>query len=309
MSIFHFFSKSKIKDQLKNTSLKISSSITQIFTHKKIDDKTLQELEDALISSDISVETSLRIIDELRKNKFQKDVNIQEIKEFLATQIFKMLQNSQKKINFEDNTKPKTIIFCGINGAGKTTTIGKIAFNLTNEGKKVLIAACDTFRAAASHQIEIWAKRANCEIITAQKDGEDPAAVAYRSLDYAKKNGFDILLIDTAGRLQNKQNLMDELKKICNVLKKLDANAPHENLLVIDATLGQNIKNQIELFDKIIGISGLIITKLDGSAKGGAVLGLTDKFKIPIYAIGVGEKIEDLQEFDAQNFAQNLIGV
>ncbi len=306
MSFLNFFSKSKITDQLKKTSSKISESISQIFTHRKIDDTTLEELEEALIMADLGVFTSAKIISDLRKNKFQKNASIEEIKEFLTQKIAEILKNCEKNIDFE-SAKPKVIIFTGINGAGKTTTIGKIAFNLAQKNKKVLIAACDTYRAAASSQLEIWAKRANCQIVSAQKDGQDPASVAYQAFDFAKKNSFDTLLIDTAGRLQNKQNLMDELKKICNVLKKLDENIQYENLLVIDATLGQNINSQLEIFDKTIKIDGLIITKLDGSAKGGAVVGLCDKFKIPIYAIGVGEKIEDLQEFNAQNFAQNLL--
>ena len=309
MSFFSFFSKSKIQDQLKNSSNKISSSISQIFFNKKIDDETLNDLEDALISSDMGVEVSTKIISQLRKSKFEKDITEEKIKEILAQKISDILEPSQKTLDFNSEIKPKVIIFNGTNGTGKTTTIGKIANNLSIQGKKTLIAACDTFRAAASDQLKVWANRSNCEIISALKDGEDPAAVAFRALDYAKKNNFDILLIDTAGRLQNKQNLMDELKKINNVLKKIDASAPHENLLVLDATIGQNAKSQLEIFNDIVGISGLIITKLDGSAKGGIVVALADKFKTPIYAIGVGEKIEDLQEFNAKNFAKNLLGI
>ena len=202
---------------------------------------------------------------------------------------------------------PQVLIVNGVNGAGKTTTIGKIAQNLKNQNKKVLISACDTFRAGATAQLEVWANRVGCEIILPLKEGEDSASVAYRSLDYATKNNFDVLLIDTAGRLQNKKNLMDELQKISKVLKKIDAHAPHENLLILDATTGQNARSQLEIFNEVIGITGLIITKLDGSARGGVVVGLAQKFQKPIYAIGVGEKIEDLQEFNASEFSKNLV--
>lgn len=309
MSFFNFFSKSKIVNQLKNSSEKISSSITQIFTHKKIDENFLNELEETLIAADLGVEASSKIIKNFREKKFEKNISQEEIKKNLAQEIAKILLPCQKVINFDNTTKPCVAIFNGINGVGKTTTIGKIAFNLSKQNKKVLIAACDTFRAAASEQLQVWAKRSNCEIITAQKDGEDPAAVAFRAMDHAKKNNFDIVLIDTAGRLQNKQNLMDELKKINNVLKKIDVSSPHENLLVLDATIGQNAKNQLEIFNQIVGITGLVITKLDGSAKGGIVVALAENFQKPIYAIGVGEKIEDLQEFDATDFAKNLVGI
>jgi len=309
MSFLNLFSKSKITDQLKESSAKISLSLKQIFTHRKINDDILEELEDALISADIGPMVSKNIIQKLRERKFEKNISEDEIKKFLAQEISKILEICEKKLNLDDGAKPHVIIFNGINGVGKTTTIGKVARNLTRQGKKVLIAACDTFRAAASEQLQIWAARNNCEIILALKDQEDPAAVAFRALEFAKKNNFDVVLIDTAGRLQNKQNLMDELKKINNVLKKIDIKAPHENLLILDATIGQNAKNQLEIFNQIVGITGLIITKLDGSAKGGIVVTLASQFKMPIYAIGVGEKIEDLQEFNAVDFSNNLIGV
>ncbi len=307
MSFFSFFTKSKITDQLKGTSSKLSQAITQIFTHKKISGEILDDLEEILINSDIGVEASAKIVAKLRAQKFEKNISEDEIKQFLAAEIITILKPCEKALALDDSIKPRVIIFNGINGVGKTTTIGKIAFNLAKENKKILIAACDTFRAAASEQLEIWAKRSNCEIISALKDGEDPAAVAFRAFEYARKNNHDILLIDTAGRLQNKQNLMDELKKINTVIKKIDTAAPHENLLILDATIGQNAKNQLEIFNQIVGITGLIVTKLDGSAKGGIVVALADKYKIPLYAIGIGEKIEDLQEFSAENFTKNLL--
>lgn len=305
--MFSFFSKSKNADQVAKSS-KISAAISQIFSHKKLDAEILDELEEILILADLGAETAMQIISEFKAKKFHKNITDLEVRNFLRAEIEKILLPCQKALDLSGDLKPKVIIFNGVNGAGKTTTIGKIAFNLKNQNKTVVIAACDTFRAAASQQLEIWAKRADCEIIAATKDGEDPAAVAHRAFNFAKEKDVDFLLVDTAGRLQNKQNLMDELKKINTVLKKIDAKAPHENLLILDATIGQNAKQQLEVFDQIVGITGLVITKLDGSAKGGIVVALADKFKKPIYAIGLGEKIEDLQEFDAKNFAKNLVG-
>lgn len=309
MSFFKIFSKAKISNQLKNSSSKISTSITQIFTHRKLDAETLEELEEMLILSDMGSEVAAIIIANLKSRKFEKNIDGDEVKNFLKQEIENILKPCQRVLALDESKKSQVIIFNGVNGAGKTTTIGKVAQNLKNQNKKVLIAACDTFRAAASQQLEIWAKRVNCEIVMPQKEGEDPAAIAYRALDLARRDNFDVLLIDTAGRLQNKQNLMDELKKINSVLKKLDNSAPHENLLILDATTGQNARSQLEIFNQIVGITGIIVTKLDGSAKGGMVVALAQKFAKPIYAIGIGEKVEDLQEFDAAEFAKNLVGL
>ncbi len=305
--MFSFFSKAKKNDgEIVKTS-KISQAITQIFSHKKLASEIIDELEETLIIADIGAEVAMRIIEDFRTKKFHKDITIEEVKDFLAGELEKILQPCQKTLQIDSDIKPKVIIFNGVNGAGKTTTIGKIAFNLKNQNKKVVIAACDTFRAAASQQLEVWAQRANCEIVAATKDGEDPAAVAFRAFNVAKNNDADFLLIDTAGRLQNKQNLMDELKKINTVLKKIEPAAPHENLLILDATIGQNAKQQLEVFNQIVGITGLVVTKLDGSAKGGILVALADQFKKPIYAVGLGEKIEDLQEFEAKSFARSLV--
>jgi len=309
MSFFKLFSKSKITDQLKNSSQKLSLAITQIFTHKQLDNKTLEELEEILILNDLGNDFASEIVNNLKAQKFEKNIDITTVKDFLALELEKILKPCQSSIDIDNSIKkPLVIVFNGVNGAGKTTTIGKIAFNLKNQNKKVLIAGCDTFRAGASSQLEIWAKRAECEIILALKDGEDPASVAYRALDHAQKNNFDVLLVDTAGRLQNKQNLMDELKKINTVIKKLDTSAPHYNILIVDATIGQNSKSQTEIFNKTVGINGIIVTKLDGSSKGGVVVAISKIFSKPIYAIGIGEKIEDLQEFDAHEFAKKLVG-
>ena len=309
MSFFNLFSKSKISDQLKNSSQKLSQALTQIFTHKKLDSVALDEIEEILITNDLGSDFAKNIVDILRQKKFEKNIDENSIKEFLTNEIEIILKPCEGKIDLDSDKKPQVIIFNGVNGAGKTTTIGKIAFNLKNQHKKVLISACDTFRAGASSQLEVWAKRADCKIILPLKEGEEPASVAYRALDYAIKNNFDVLLIDTAGRLQNKQNLMDELKKINTVVKKLDASAPHYNLLIVDATIGQNSRIQTEIFNQTVGIDGLVITKLDGSAKGGVVVAISKIFAKPIFAIGIGEKIEDLQEFNAKNFAKSLVGI
>lgn len=306
--MFNFFSKSKNNNK-PSSSKKFSERISEIFKNKNIDDQTIDELEELMLVSDINYESTSEILDSLSKQKFPPDISDRQIKEFLADKIAEILKPRQSILEIDTKSKPQVIIFNGVNGSGKTTTIGKIASNLTNEGKKVLIAACDTFRAGAVLQIAAWAKRSNCEIITAKKENEDPASIAYRALEYAQQNNFDILLIDTAGRLQNKQNLIDELKKINKVIQKLDSSAPHENILVIDGTTGQNSISQTEIFNQAVSISGIIITKLDGSAKGGVVISIAKKFAIPIYALGLGEKISDLQDFDAVEYSKNLLGI
>lgn len=310
MAFFKFFSKPKIDKELSKNPNSFASKITQIFTKKKIDENLLEELEDLLLMSDIGVESTMQIISELRKEKFAKEIEESEIKLFLAQKIENILKPCEKALNFESDHRPKVIIFNGVNGSGKTTTIGKIAKKLTDSNKKVVIAACDTFRAAAADQLKVWSDRANCQIISSEKEGQDPASVAYKALTEAKRTNADILLIDTAGRLQNKQHLMEELRKINNVLRKLDQNdEAYENILVLDATTGQNALSQLKAFDEISKISGLIITKLDGSAKAGILVSLSKKFQKPIYAIGIGEKIEDLQEFSAKEFSKNLVGI
>ncbi len=309
MSLLKIFSPSSIKDQLNKTSSKISTGISQIFTHKKLDDELLEQLEELMLESDIGVKVAAKIIKDLRSQKFSKEITGNEVKNFLGEELEKILLPYQKTLQIDDSIKPQVIVINGVNGAGKTTSIGKIASILVENNKKVMIAACDTFRAAAEEQLKVWASRANCEIITAKKEGEDPASVAHRAFMEAKQNNVDVLLVDTAGRLQNKQNLMDELKKINQVLKKIDSNAPHQNILVLDATTGQNSKNQLEIFDKIVNITGIIMTKLDGSAKGGILVALCEQFKKPVYAIGIGEKITDLQEFNAKEFVKNLIEI
>ena len=308
--MFKIFSTSKIAKNIFNGNL--TEKISQIFTHKKLDLSTIEELEDLFITSDIGAETSNKIIENLKKQKFSKEKitesNFFEVKNFLQDEILKILKPCEKTLELDFTKSPIVITFNGVNGAGKTTTIAKIAQKLKIQNKKVLLVACDTFRAGACEQLDIWAKRIDVDIILPNRENEDPSSIAYRSLEFATKNQFDIVLIDTAGRLHNKQNLMDELRKINKVIKKIDETAPHHNLLIIDGTTGQNSRNQLESFDEAIKISGIIITKLDGTAKGGAIISLADKFKKPIYAIGVGEKSSDLKEFDAQDFVNNLLG-
>lgn len=310
MSLLKIFSKPKTENSLGKSAESITAKIGKIFTHKKVDETTLEELEDLLLMSDLGVEATSEIIKDFRKEKFAKELGINEIKSFLADHIEKIMKPCQKELNFDSDLKPKVVIFIGVNGSGKTTTIGKIAQKLTNANKKVVVAACDTFRAAAAEQLRVWADRSNCQIIERTKEGQDPASVAYQAFLQAKESNADILLIDTAGRLQNKQNLMDELRKINNVLRKLDNNdETYETILVLDGTVGQNARTQLQAFNEITNITGIIMTKLDGSAKGGILVSLAKKFSKPIYAIGVGEKIDDLQEFSANNFAKNLLAV
>lgn len=297
----------RLSSGLNKSSSKFNDGLKNIFVNKKLDAETLEELEDLLISSDIGVKTSSIIIEELSKNKFGKEISLDEIKLELAQILETIIAPVTKPLEITDN-KPHVIFVCGVNGAGKTTTIGKLCSNYKKEGKKVVIAACDTFRAAAVEQLEVWSKRAKCEIIMGEENS-DPASVAYKAFEYAKNNNSDILIIDTAGRLHNKKNLMQQLKKINNVIKKLDADAPHDSVIVLDATTGQNANNQVRIFSEAVDISGIIVTKLDGSAKGGVVISLANEFDAKIHAIGVGEAIEDLKPFDAKMFAKSLVGL
>ena len=274
---------------------------------KKLDDDTLEELQDLLISTDIGVNTATEIINEIASKKFDTEISIQEIKQIIATVINNKLQNSGQKITILPK-KPHVIVMVGVNGSGKTTTIGKIAYNWSQQGKKVRIVAGDTFRAAAKEQLNIWAQKANVPIVYGKND-QDTAGLTYDAIQLSQKEQDDIIIIDTAGRLQNNNNLMDELSKIERVIKKIDPTAPHSCILVIDATTGQNVHSQVEIFKKAINITGLIITKLDGSAKGGVLVSIYQKHNIPIHLIGVGEQIEDLQAFDNELYTKTLLEI
>lgn len=292
----------KLKQGLGKSASKISDGITTALTHKKLDDEVLDNLEETLISADIGVHASMEIIEKLRQEKYEKDISEIEVKQILAEHIAEILQPAAKQIDI--NKKPFVIMMVGVNGSGKTTTIGKLAHNFKQQGKKVTLAAGDTFRAAAVEQLKVWGERNKCNVVTGEH-GADAASVAYKAYEQAE----DILMIDTAGRLQNKTNLMQELEKIIRVIKKHDDDAPHETLLVLDATVGQNAHSQVEAFKNTANITGLVVTKLDGTAKGGVVVSLADKFNLPIYAVGVGEGIDDLHDFNPIDYASNLVGI
>lgn len=297
---------SRLKNALSKTSNKIGSGIEHLFIKRKLDQATLDELEDLLIFADVGTKVSGDIITSLKKNKFDKEVSSEEIKQDLSLIIEQILQ--QQDHNFILNSSGLNIILvCGVNGNGKTTTIGKMAASYANAGKKVAIAACDTFRAAAVEQIEKWANRSDAMFFQGAPKA-DPASVAHQAIIEARNNGVDILFIDTAGRLHNHKNLMDELAKIIRVIKKIDETAPHHCLLVIDGTTGQNAATQVEQFKSLAGVSGLIITKLDGTAKAGAVVGIVQKFELPVYFIGIGEAIDDLKPFSTSDFSKALVG-
>lgn len=301
----------RLKTGLKKTSDKISDGVTGIFSKKKLDSETLLELEELLISSDMGVETSQKIVKELSKKKFDQEVNEQKIKEALAEIIESIISPNVGEVIFDLDKaqQPYVMMVCGVNGNGKTTTIGKIAKKYSDKyGSKVTFGSCDTFRAAAVDQLRVWADRSKAEIVEGDVNA-DPASVAYKSLAVAKSNGSDLLIIDTAGRLGNKSHLMDELLKIDRVIKKIDTNAPHDTILILDATSGQNAISQVQSFKNVVNITGIIITKLDGSAKAGVLVAIAQKFNIPIMAVGVGESIEDLDSFDAKQFSRNLVGI
>ncbi len=298
---------SRLRSGLSESSSKLTQGLTQIFTHRTLDDEALEELEELLITADLGVKTASYITESIARNRYNKEITPDEIKQALAEEVANVLEPVARPIK-PLSLKPQVILVTGVNGNGKTTTIGKMARQLQLQGKKVMMAACDTFRAAAVEQLVVWAERNGCPIITGKHEA-DPASVAYTALEAAREQGVDVLLIDTAGRLHNKQNLMEELAKIVRVLQKLDADVPHNTLLVLDASTGQNAFHQLRVFKEMVNISGLIVTKLDGTAKGGVIVGLAKEFGLPIHAIGVGEGIDDLQPFNAQEFAENLVGI
>jgi len=297
----------KFKEGLNKSSKKISLGINNLVLKKKIDEKDLDELEDFLIQSDVGVDVSLELINKFSEIRIDpKNQNKNEILKIFSNHIVEILKPLEKNLDDLSKNKPCVILIAGVNGVGKTTTIGKLGKILSKNNKKIIFGAADTFRAAAVSQLESWAKKIGAQIIKSD-EGSDPASVAYKSLTYSKKKNLDYLLIDTAGRLQNKKNLMDEFKKIVNVLKKIDPKTPHETFLILDATTGQSTINQVEEFQKISQITGLIMTKLDGTAKGGILLALGKKFKLPIIALGMGEQEDDLQIFNAEHFAKAIM--
>ena len=297
----------KFKIGFKKSASTFTSGLKDIITKKEIDDKTLDQVEEYLIESDVGVDAASEIKEIISTEKIDPNKNtLNEVNIILKKYIIKLMKPLEKIDFFNKIEGIKILLISGVNGVGKTTTIGKIGKILKSNKNKILFSACDTFRAAAIEQLEKWAKKIDVEIIKSSQ-GSDPASVAYKAIDIAKKNNFNHVLIYTAGRLQNKKNLMDEYKKIANVAKKIDDKAPHEVILILDATTGQNILSQVEEFNKIIPITGLIMTKLDSTAKGGILIAVAKKYKLPIIALGLGEKEDDLQIFDAEKFASAFI--
>jgi fused signal recognition particle receptor len=298
----------RLKAGLFRTSSQLTGQITALFTKRKLDDETLEELEDLLIQADLGVETALRVTDTLASERYGKDVTGEDVTKIMATEIVKVLKPVAKPLALDLSHKPHVILVVGVNGTGKTTTIGKLAAKLSGSGLKVMLAAGDTFRAAAIEQLKIWADRTGSTFI-GTKLGADAAGLAYEAFEKAKADKADVLIIDTAGRLQNKAELMAELEKIVRVLGKLDPDAPHTVLQMLDATTGQNALQQVEIFRNVAGVNGLIMTKLDGTARGGILVAIAAKHKLPVYFIGVGEGIDDLEPFEAEDFASAIAGI
>jgi fused signal recognition particle receptor len=295
----------RLKAGLTKTSSKLSDGITGVFAKRKLDADTLDDLEDLLIQGDLGVETASGITDALSKGRYEKGISPEQVRAVLAGEIEAILKPVSKPLVVDQAAKPHVILMVGVNGTGKTTTIGKLAAKYARSGKKVMLAAGDTFRAAAIDQLKVWGERTGATVV-ARDVGADSAGLAFDALTQARKEGYDVLLIDTAGRLQNKQALMDELGKVTKVLKKIDPSAPHDTLLVLDATTGQNALDQVQVFQKQAGVSGLVMTKLDGTARGGILVAIAAKYGLPVHAIGVGESVEDLHAFDAGEYARAI---
>ena len=295
----------RLKAGLTKSSSRLSQNIAGIFTKRKLDAATLEELEDTLIQADLGVETAMRITEALAQGRFNKEISPDEVRAVLAAEVERTLSPVARPLALTGEHRPHVILVVGVNGTGKTTTIGKLASRLAQEGHRVTLAAGDTFRAAAIDQLKIWAERVNADIV-AHKVGGDAAGLAFDALSKARETGSDVLLIDTAGRLQNKRALMDELEKMIRALRKIDPSAPHQVLLVLDATTGQNALNQVEVFKDKAGVTGLVMTKLDGTARGGILVAISAKFALPVHLIGVGEAVDDLAPFDAAEFARAI---
>ncbi len=299
---------SRLSQGLSKSSSKLSDGVAGIFNKRKLDQETLDELEELLVTADLGVAAAERITDSLAQDKFEKEITNTEVREILADEVAATLKPLEAPLLVNAANKPHVVLMIGVNGSGKTTTIGKLAQQFKDDGLSVMLAAGDTFRAAAIEQLTVWGERTGAPVI-AREVGADAAGLAFDAVKEAKTAGVDVLFIDTAGRLQNKSALMDELAKIVRVLKKLDASAPHDVILVLDATVGQNAISQAAAFSDIAGVTGLVMTKLDGTARGGVLVALGDKFALPIHFIGVGESVDDLQIFHAESFARALAGV
>ncbi len=297
----------RLKAGLSRSSNALTEGISSIFTKRKLDADTLEELEDILIQADLGIETAIAITDRVSDGRYDKEVSGEEVRAILADEIENVLEPVAKPLDLESGHKPHIVLMVGVNGTGKTTTIGKLSSMLHEQGKKVMLAAGDTFRAAAVEQLKVWGERTGAEVV-ARDTGADAAGLAYDAVDTALSNGTDVLLIDTAGRLQNKAELMDELEKIIRVIRKRVPDAPHTTLLTLDATTGQNALSQVEIFGKVAGVTGLVMTKLDGTARGGILVAIARKYGLPVHFIGVGEGVEDLEPFSAKDFAEAIAG-
>ncbi len=298
----------RIKDGLRKSSSRLASGITDIFTKRKLDDAAVEELEDLLVMADLGPATAARLAAAIAKERFDKEVEPEEIRAALADEVTQILEPVAIPLSVDVGRKPHVVLVAGVNGSGKTTTIGKVAKHLRAEGKSVMLAAGDTFRAAAIEQLRVWGERTGAPVV-AKEQGADAAGLAFDAIEQARRDGVDVLLIDTAGRLHNKSGLMEELKKVIRVIKKLDDSAPHDVLLVLDATTGQNALSQVETFKQMVDVTGLVVTKLDGTAKGGVLVALAERFGLPVHAIGVGEQADDLRPFTARDFARGLMGL
>ncbi len=298
----------RLREGLARSSSALSQGIGDIFTKRKLDASTLEELEDILIQADLGVAMASRISEAVGKGRYDKEIAPEEVKEILAAEVEKVLTPVAMPLVIDATKKPFVILVIGVNGSGKTTTIGKLASKLHGDGHKIMLAAGDTFRAAAIEQLRIWGERTNAPVI-AREQGSDAASLGFEAIEAAQKEGADVLIMDTAGRLQNRAELMAELEKVVRVMKKVDAAAPHAVLLVLDATVGQNALNQVEIFARTAGVTGLVMTKLDGTARGGILVAIAEKFALPVHFIGVGEGVDDLEPFEARDFAHAIAGI
>ena len=298
----------RLRAGLTKSSSRLVDGISGAFRRRRLDEAALEELEEILIAADLGPVTAAKMTEALARSKFDKEVTDEEVRTTLADEIAAVLEPVAQPIDLDPSLRPQIVLVVGVNGTGKTTTIGKLAKHLTADGQKVMLAAGDTFRAAAVEQLRIWGERAGCPVVS-RDTGADAAGLAYDAVESARREGSDLLLIDTAGRLHNKADLMAGLAKIVRVLKKLDPEAPHDCLLVLDATTGQNALAQVETFREMVSVTGLIVTKLDGSAKGGVLVALAERFGLPVHAIGVGEGADDLHPFEARAFARSLMGL
>ena len=297
----------KLSEGLKRSSSRLAEGLAGL-AKRRIDREALDELEELLITSDMGARVAARIAKAFSKDRFDREVSGEEIKAALAAEIAAILKPREKVVDFSDGPRPRIVLFVGVNGSGKTTTIGKVAAKLSAQGATVLLAAGDTFRAAAVEQLRVWADRAGAKFLSKPQNA-DAAGLAYEAVEMAQKESLDLVFIDTAGRLQNKTQLMDELAKVVRAIRKIDPTAPHDVLLVLDATVGQNALGQVEAFRNTAGVTGLVMTKLDGTAKGGVLVAIAEQHDIPIHFVGVGEKAEDLHPFSADSFARALVGL